>query len=103
MSQEKVNRYKEQKSNREQLEKKGKRKKLYERFITGAIVLAVAAWLGYSAYLEIAKPPIPVTKINANAITDFASALDQTEAEVDDKTEALTEEQEVSEEETKVQ
>ena len=69
MSQEKVNRYKQEKANRKEIVKKEKRLRIVE--ITAAIVIAVAAlgWFGYSVY-QNAQPEKTV-----NVETDY-TALD---------------------------
>ena len=48
MSQEKVDRYKEQKKNRKAIQAKKKRKALIEKICAGVIVLALVCWIGYS-------------------------------------------------------
>ena len=50
MSQEKVDRYKEEKKNRKVIQAKKKRKVLIEKICAGAIVLALVCWIGYTAW-----------------------------------------------------
>ena len=45
MSQEKVDRYKEQKKNRKAIQAKKKRKALIEKICAGVIVLALVCWI----------------------------------------------------------
>ena len=49
MSQEKVNRYKEDKKNRKAIVAKKKRNALLTKVCGSVIVIALAAWLGFSA------------------------------------------------------
>ena len=48
MSQEKVDRYKEQKKNRKAIQAKKKRNALITKVCASLIALALVAWLGYS-------------------------------------------------------
>ena len=50
MSQEKVDRYKEQKRNRKAIQAKKKRKALIGKICAGVIALALVCWIGYSAW-----------------------------------------------------
>ena len=54
MSQEKVNRYKEEKANRKELLAKEKKKQAMMKAGAGVVVLALVCWLGYSVY-DMAK------------------------------------------------
>ena len=57
MSQEKVNRYKEEKAHRKEILAKEKRHKTYMKIGGGVIALALVCWLGYSVY-DMATRPI---------------------------------------------
>lgn len=50
MSQEKVDRYKEEKANRKQIMKKEKITKLMHQCVLGVVSLTIIGWLGFSAY-----------------------------------------------------
>ena len=56
MSQEKVDRYKEQKANRKQIMAREKRRKFLIKVCAGVIALALVCWLGYSIYDTVNKP-----------------------------------------------
>lgn len=70
MSQEKVNRYKEQKKNKKAIQAKKKREALLMKACGGLIVLALVAWLGYSAVDSYQ------TKQNSQPVTADITALD---------------------------
>lgn len=71
MSQEKVDRYKEQKKNRKAIQAKKKRNALIARVSCGLVVLALAAWLGYSAFDRYE------TKQNSGPVTADITAIDE--------------------------
>ena len=71
MSQEKVDRYKEQKRNRKAIQAKKKRNSLIAKGCTGLLVLALGAWLGYSAVDSY------VTKQNSEPVTADITALNE--------------------------
>lgn len=48
MSQEKVNRYKEEKANRKAIMKKQKRMKVLRNVLTAVVIVGVLSWIGYS-------------------------------------------------------
>ncbi len=48
MSQEKVDRYKEQKRNRKAIQAKKKREVFFTKLCAGLIAIALVVWLGYS-------------------------------------------------------
>ena len=76
MSQEKVDRNKELKRNRKAIQAKKKRKELYMKLCGGAVVLALAAWLGYSAVdsYQDRENSKPVTA-DLTALDDYMSGL----------------------------
>ena len=49
MSQEKVDKYKQEKANRKQNMKKEKVKQAFRRVVVGVLGFALVGWLGYSA------------------------------------------------------
>ena len=70
MSQEKVDRYKEQKKNRKAIQAKKKRNALITRVCASLVVLALVAWLGYSVVDSSEK------KQNSGPVTADITALD---------------------------
>lgn len=71
MSQEKVDRYKEQKRNRKAIQAKKKRNSLLARGCVGLVVLGLVAWLGYSV------ADIYQTKQNSKPVTADITALNE--------------------------
>ena len=70
MSQEKVDRYKEQKKNRKAIQAKKKRKALIEKICAGAIALVLVCWIGYSAWDSYWD------SVNNSPVTADVTALD---------------------------
>lgn len=70
MSQEKVDRYKEQKRNRKAIQARKKRNALIAKLCGTLVALALVAWLGYSAVDSYQ------TKQNSGSVTVDTSALD---------------------------
>ena len=77
MSQEKVDRYKEQKANRKQIMTREKRRKFLIKVCAGVIALALVCWLGYSIYDTVNKPDTSDVAITTTAIDDYVSGLQQ--------------------------
>ena len=78
MSQEKVERYKEQKANRKEIMKKEKRARILRNSIAAAMLVAVMVWLGYSAvdfYFD--NLPREVVEVDYSAITDYQEAMSE--------------------------
>lgn len=83
MSQEKVDKYKQQKANRTKLQKKEKRTLFFEKLAIGAVCIAAVAWIGYSAY-GVAVRPDPeaeqektTTEMDLTAVSDYLSGLSE--------------------------
>lgn len=76
MSQEKVNRYKEEKKNRKAIQARKKRNALLAKLCGGVIALALVVWLGYSAVDSYQ------TKQNSQPVTVDTSALDEFMADI---------------------
>ena len=76
MSQEKVDRYKEQKRNRKAIHAKKKRNTLITRVCASLVALALTAWLGYSVVdsFERKQNSGPVTA-DITALDDYAASL----------------------------
>lgn len=87
MSQEKVDRYKQEKANRARIQKKEKRVLLLEKAAIGAVCLVVVGWIGYSAYGVVTRPKenaeqeTVTTEMDINALDDYLSGLSQEKAE----------------------
>lgn len=76
MSQEKVNKYKEQKANRKEIMKKQKRAKLLRNSVAGLVCVAVLGWVGYSAvdYYQSNKPRKTV-EVDYAAVNEYSEGL----------------------------
>ena len=77
MSQEKVDRYKEQKANRKQIMARQKREKFLVKLCAGVIALALVCWLGYSIYDTANKPDTSDVAITTTALDDYVNGLQQ--------------------------
>lgn len=80
MSQEKVDRYKEEKANRQQIMKKQKLRTLFYKGIAGLVCLLVVWWIGYSVYQDKqekaeAEKNAVAAEINLDAITEYMNSL----------------------------
>ena len=76
MSQEKVNKYKEQKANRKEMMKKQKRADLIRNSIAGVVLVAVIGWVGYSGVTYIIKhQPRPEVDVNYTSVADYVESL----------------------------
>ncbi len=76
MSQEKVDRYKQEKANRRQNMKKEKAKQAFRRCVVGVLGLALVGWLGYSAYnVYDSSRPKETAQVDYTAITEYQSGL----------------------------
>ncbi|MCD7922379.1 MAG: hypothetical protein LUG27_08120 [Clostridiales bacterium] len=76
MSQAKVDRYKEQKKNRQQEIKKEKQRKVLTRVIGAVVVVAIAVWVGYSGYsVYQSNKGIETVTVNTSGITDYLNGL----------------------------
>ncbi len=77
MSQEKVNRYKEEKANRKQILAKEKRHKHMLQFVGIVIALALVCWLGYSVYDMATRPDTSALTINTTALDEYLNGLSE--------------------------
>lgn len=75
MSQEKVNRYKEEKANRKEIMAKEKRKNTMMKICAGVIALALVGWLGYSVYDMATRPDTSAVKIDASALDEYLDSV----------------------------
>ena len=83
MSQEKVDRYKEDKKNRQQIMKKEKREENLFKICGGLLGCALVAWIGVSVYTAV-KPAAPAEDqnqvvvdytVDTSALDDFLSGI----------------------------
>ncbi|MCD8248757.1 MAG: hypothetical protein LUC60_02695 [Lachnospiraceae bacterium] len=74
MSQEKVDRYKEQKRNRKAIAARKKRNSLIARCCAGVITLVFVGWLGYSAVdsYQTKQNSVPI-EADVTALDDYLS------------------------------
>lgn len=76
MSQEKVNKYKEQKANRKELMKKAKRASLIRNIIACVVLVATIGWVGYSGVTYVIKHwPRPEVDVNYTSVADYVEGL----------------------------
>ena len=75
MSQEKVNRYKEEKANRKELLAKEKKKKTVTKVCAGGIALALVCWIGYSVYDMATRPDTSTIEMDASALDSYLSSM----------------------------
>ena len=76
MSQQKVDQYKKERYNRKNQLKKEKRNRLISRIAGGVIVVAVAGWIGFSAYSRMqAGKPVSYTEVSMDALNNYMSTL----------------------------
>lgn len=76
MSQEKVNRYKEEKANRKAIMKKQKRMKIFRNVVTVVVVVGVLSWvgyLGYSTYVD--SQPVKKAEVDYTSIAEYLTGL----------------------------
>lgn len=76
MSQQKVDRYKQEKLNRKKNMRKQKAVNIVRKCILSLAALALVAWLGYSAYdmYEAGKERV-VAEVNYDAVTNYLNSL----------------------------
>ena len=76
MSQEKVNKYKEEKANRKETMKKAKRAAAVRNVIASVVLVAAIGWVGYSGVTYIIdKQPRPELDVNYTAVNDYVESL----------------------------
>lgn len=76
MSQEKVNKYKEEKANRKEAMKKEKRASLIRNVVAGVVLAAAVGWVSYSGVTYIIeKQPRPEVSVDYTALNDYAESL----------------------------
>jgi cytoskeletal protein RodZ len=98
MSQEKVNKYKEEKANRKETMKKEKRNKILLSVLGIAVAAALVFWIGHSVYRNIqGNATVARTEINLDAIQNYLNTLNPDEENSD---EAATDEDSIDDETT---
>ena len=80
MSQEKVDKYKEQKANRKEIIKKEKRMRAVRGVTAGVIVVALLGWIGYSAVGKYQNSqPRQVADVDYSAFMEYVQSLSASE------------------------
>ncbi len=79
MSQAKVDRYKEQKANRQKIMEKEKRQRLMWKIGGWALAAVCVCWIGVSAYSKFHVPVRAEYEINTTALDDYLNSLDAEE------------------------
>lgn len=76
MSQEKVNRYKEEKANRKEIMKKQKRMKVLRNVLTAVVIVGVLSWIGYSGYTAyVDSQPVEKAEVDYTSIAEYLTGL----------------------------
>ncbi len=76
MSQEKVNKYKQEKANRKQILKKQKRNRMITRIAGTIVCLAIVGWIGFSAYDSTTKKiAASQTEVDLSALQNYLSGI----------------------------
>lgn len=100
MSQAKVDRYKEEKRNREKIMKKEKREIFLMKLAGTVIAIALVGWIGFSVYQNVTGDVAHTYQVKTEAFDDYLNGMNaETEAE-GTETEAGETEAETSAEET---
>jgi len=81
MSQEKVNRYKETKASRKEVEAKAKRKGLIAKVVGCVIAVALVCWLGYSVFEMASRPDSTPIELDTTAMDEYLNGLYGTDTE----------------------
>lgn len=77
MSQQKVDQYKKEKYNRKKQLQKEKKQRMIYGIAGGALVIALAGWIGFSVYSRYeANKPVSYTEVNMDALNDYMTSLD---------------------------
>ena len=105
MSQAKVDKYKEQKKNRDKIMKREKRERILAEVIVCVVVVALILWAGYSFYQNHKPTVVNTYTVDGTALTDYMSELNaetetETTAETEESTDAAESESETASEET---
>lgn len=80
MSQEKVDRYKEQKANRKQIMKKEKRMRALRNAAACFVFVAVIGWIGFSGYQSYEEnKTYEKAEVDYTSVADYMNGLYETE------------------------
>ena len=80
MSQEKVDRYKQDKANRKQIMRKQKMKGVVRKAVVSLAALALVGWLGYSAWETYNSNGVrPVAEVNYDSVSNYLNTLSASE------------------------
>lgn len=78
MSQEKVERYKQEKANRKKIIKKQRIMSVVRKCVLGLAALALVGWLGFSAYqTHESNQERAVAEVNYDAVNNYLSQLSE--------------------------
>lgn len=78
MSQEKVDRYKQEKANRKKIMRKQRAMSFVRKAVLTLAALALVGWLGYSAYVTYdSNQERTVAEVNYDSITDYLNTLSE--------------------------
>ncbi len=101
MSQAKVDRYKEQKANRQKIMKKEKRERMLWKVGSYAVLLVLVAWIGVSAYNRFHVETRKFYEADTTAVDTYLNGLTVEEAdEADTAEDAAAEDEDAAAEET---
>ena len=105
MSQAKVDKYKEQKKNRDKIINREMRERILAEVIVCVGVVALIGWAGYSFYQNHKPTGVNTYTVDGTALTDYMSELNaetetETTAETEESTDAAESESETASEET---
>lgn len=75
MSQQKVDRYKQEKANRQKLLKKQKREILVLKIAGSLIALALVGWMGYSVYDMVHVETAETYEVDIAPLDDYMNSL----------------------------
>lgn len=81
MSQEKVDRYKQEKANREKILKKEKQKKKLMQLCGVLVCLVIVGWVGFSAFNKFYTPPVKNYEVTTTALDEYIQDLNAVESE----------------------
>lgn len=80
MSQEKVDKYKQEKANRKKNMQKEKVKHIFRRCIVGVLGIALIGWIGYSGYnVYESNQPKKQAEVDYTAIENYQQNLNSTD------------------------
>lgn len=77
MSQEKVNKYKEEKANRKEIMAKEKKQKNTIKLVAGIVALVLVCWLGYSVFDMATRPDTSNVEIDSTALDEYLGTLEE--------------------------